>query len=198
MLLGSGTEAGVRRLFTTIAGFDDAPFPAGYEGRVAVAGTVYAGLTLNGVLLGDVEKDGRDAAERLAAMVAGSRFAPVVQLVMLQGITMGGFNVVDVLGLHARLSRPVLVLARKQPDRASIRRALLEKVPGGREKWALIERLGPMEPVGQVFVQRVGLSLEEAEAAVRRTAVEGSIPEPLRVAHLIAGAVAEGQSRGRA
>jgi hypothetical protein len=55
-----------------------------------------------------------------------------------------------------------------------------------------------MEPAGPVYVQRVGLSLDQAAAVVKRLAIEGSLPEPLRVAHLIAGAIAEGQSRGRA
>ena len=187
----------MQRRFTTIAGFDDAPFPAGHEGSVQVVGTVYAGMKLNGVLIGEVEKDGQDAASKLASLVAESRFAPIVQLLMLQGIAMAGFNVVDVFSLHERLARPILVVSRKRPDVAAIKEALLARVRGGTRKWALIERLGPMEPAGNVFVQRVGLTLEEAEATVRRFAIEGAIPEPLRVAHLIAGAVAEGQSRGR-
>jgi endonuclease V-like protein UPF0215 family len=54
-----------------------------------------------------------------------------------------------------------------------------------------------MEPVAGVFVQRAGLSLADAEPVVRRLAVSGRIPEPLRTAHLIAGGLATGQSRGR-
>jgi endonuclease V-like protein UPF0215 family len=54
-----------------------------------------------------------------------------------------------------------------------------------------------MEAVGQVYVQRVGLAQEQARAVVEQFTVEGWIPEPLRTAHLIAGAIAEGQSRGR-
>ncbi len=188
----------MQRHFTCVAGFDDAPFPADHVGNVKVVGTVYAGLQLNGVLMGEVEKDGQDAAEKLAALVAQSKFAPIVQLILLQGIALAGFNVVDVFYLHQQLARPVLIVSRKLPDIAAIRDALLMKIRGGQEKWAVIERLGPMEAVGQVYVQRVGLTLEEATSVVQQFAVEGSLPEPLRVAHLIAGAVAEGQSRGRA
>jgi endonuclease V-like protein UPF0215 family len=79
-----------------------------------------------------------------------------------------------------------------------IRKALLEVVPGGKRKWRLIERAGPMESVGGVFVQRAGLSLELAVQVIHRFSVHGSIPEPLRVAHLIAGGVATGESKGRA
>jgi hypothetical protein len=53
-----------------------------------------------------------------------------------------------------------------------------------------------MEPVNGVYIQRVGLSPEEAAAVIRRFSVNSNIPEPIRVAHLIAGALATGQSRG--
>jgi endonuclease V-like protein UPF0215 family len=81
---------------------------------------------------------------------------------------------------------------------AAIREALLTRIPHGQQKWQLIDWLGPMEAAGQVYIQRVGLSSEEAVAVVERFAVHSHLPEPLRTAHLIAGAVAEGQSRGRA
>ncbi|NIV20435.1 MAG: DUF99 family protein, partial [Gammaproteobacteria bacterium] len=69
-----------------------------------------------------------------------------------------------------------------------IREALLEgEVPGGEHKWELIERLGAMEAVSGLYVQRVGLSLGQAGALIDRTAVHGNIPEPVRTAHLIAG-----------
>jgi len=184
--------------YVSVVGFDDAPFPAEDVGNVPVVGTVYARLQLHGVVMGKVEKDGADAAEKLVMLVAQSKFAPNLHLIMLQGIALAGFNVVDVFYLHERLELPILVVSRKLPDMDAIRDALQTKVRGGRDKWAVIERLGTMEPTEQVYVQRVGLTLEEATGVVKQFTVEGHLPEPLRVAHLIAGAVAEGQSRGRA
>lgn len=184
--------------FTTVIGLDDAPFPADGVGNVKIVGAVYAELQLKGVLIGEVERDGLDAAEKLATLIGQSRFAPNIQLMMLQGIAFAGFNVVNVFYLHEQLHLPILVVSRKLPAMDAIRDVLQTKVHGGQEKWAVIERLGPMESVGRVYVQRVGLTLEQAAEVVKRFTVEGSLPEPLRVAHLIAGAVAEGQSRGRA
>jgi len=51
--------------------------------------------------------------------------------------------------------------------------------------------------VAGVYVQRVGLTPEQADRVIRRFAVHSSIPEPLRAAHLIAGGLATGQSRAR-
>ena len=183
--------------FSNAIGFDDAPFPANYTGRVKVVGTVYAKSQLNGILIGEVKRDGTDSAKKLIALLSQSKFARSVQLIMLQGIALAGFNVVDIFELYAQLNLPVLVVARKRPDSAAIRAALL-KMSGGRRKWALIEKLGPMESAAAVYVQRVGLTLEQAAAVVEQFTTAGHIPEPLRVAHLIAGAIISGQSRGRA
>jgi endonuclease V-like protein UPF0215 family len=161
-------------------------------------GAVFAGLRLEGVLRGRVRRDGANATGALATLLASSKYAPQVQLVLLQGIALAGFNVVDVAALHARLAIPVLVVARRAPRLELIRHVLLTRVPGGRRKWRLIERLGPMEPVAGVFVQRAGLTIADAGRVIRTLAVNGNIPEPLRTAHLIAGGLATGQSRGRA
>lgn len=149
------------------------------------------------MLIGSVQKDGGDATDELIRLVRGSHFAQHVQAVLLQGIAFAGFNVVDLVRLQRQLSRPVLVVARRAPNLEAIRKALLTRVPGGIGKWSLIENTGPMEPLAGVFVQRAGLSAAQAEAVLRRFALHGRIPEPLRVAHLIAGALARGASRGR-
>jgi uncharacterized protein len=162
-----------------------------------VVGTVFAGERLDGVLTGRVRRDGANAAREIARMIQQSRFEPQIQLVMLQGVALAGFNVVDVFALHAALGRPVLVVARHDPDMDAIREALLGKVPGGWRKWRLIDRLGPMEAFGEIRVQRVGIGRAEAADVLRRFSPHSNIPEPLRAAHIIAGGLINGESRGR-
>jgi endonuclease V-like protein UPF0215 family len=155
------TRKSAKRQFSNVIGFDDGPFPVGHTGSVTVVGTVYARLQLNGVLVGAVEKDGLDGAKSLVTLVKESKFAQNVQLIMLQGIALAGFNVVDVFYIYEQLELPILVVSRRPPDMTTIRDALLTKIRGGSEKWAVIERLGPMEAVRRVYVQRVGLALEQ-------------------------------------
>jgi uncharacterized protein len=180
-----------------IVGFDDAPFPRSHRGDVLVVGAVCSGARLEGVLTGRVRRDGANATRTLVSLTAHSKYAAHLQLVMLQGIAMAGFNVVDVHTLSQALSLPVLVIARYAPDLAAMREALLTRVPGGARKWKLIEQAGAMEPLAGVYVQRVGITSADAAEVIRRTAVHGRIPEPLRTAHLIAGGIATGESRGR-
>lgn len=187
-----------RRKLSHVVGFDDAPFARSHRGDVTVIGAVYAGSRLEGVLATRVRRDGADATRALADCVRRSRFHAQLHAVLLQGIAFAGFNVVDLAALHEALALPVLAVARKRPNLAKIRAALLRHVPGGARKWRLIERAGPMEPAAGVWVQRAGLARAEAEALLRRFAVNGLLPEPLRAAHLIAGGLATGESRHRA
>ncbi len=180
-----------------IIGFDDFPFSRSDRGDISIVGTVFCGTRLEGVLRGKIRRDGANSAKEIARLVSSSKYAPQVQLLMLQGIAMAGFNVVDAHWLHKTLSIPILIVARRFPIMDGIRDALLTKVRGGKRKWNLIQSLGEMEACEKVFIQRVGLSFEEARAVLRHTTVYGHIPEPLRHAHLIAGGIATGQSRGR-
>lgn len=184
--------------YSHVIGFDDAPFERAHRGDVMIVGAVFAGMRLEGVLRGKVRRDGANATRALIDLVRQSRFGAHVQAILLQGIAFAGFNVVDVNALHRTLKIPVLVVARRAPNLAAIRSALLHKVPGGRRKWALIEQLGPMEAVQGVYVQRAGIALDKAADLIRRLALHSTLPEPLRTAHLIAGGVTQGESRHRA
>lgn len=178
-------------------GFDDAPFDASHRGDVLVVGAVCAGARLEGVLSGSVRRDGANATRVLSELVTRSRFREHLQLILLQGIALAGFNVVDVVALHEVTGLPVVVVSRRRPNLNAIRRALLEHVAGGARKWRLIERAGPMEVLGRVYVQRAGLGRAETQATLERLAVHSSVPEPLRTAHIIAGGIARGESTQR-
>ena len=185
------------RAFGNVMGFDDAPFAHGHRGDVRLVGILCARTRLDGVLSDKVRRDGANATDTMLRMIEGSPFHSQVRAVLLQGIAVAGFNVIDVHRLHARLGVPVMVVARRAPRLARIRTAL-GQVPGAARKWRLIEAAGPMEPLGHVFVQRVGLDQVEAAALLDSTTLHGNLPEPLRLAHLIAGGVTTGISRGRA
>jgi uncharacterized protein len=176
-------------------GFDDSPFAHDWRGNVRVVGTVYARHALHAVVSGQVRRDGRNSTDELTRLAC--LCAEHVQLVLLQGIALAGFNVIDIHRLHAQTGRPVLVVARRRPDLAGIERALLTRVPGGARKWKLIQSAGEMEPCRGVYVQRSGLTLEQAEAALSALTVEGRLPEALRAAHLIAGGIERGNSAGQ-
>jgi endonuclease V-like protein UPF0215 family len=184
------------RRLSNVIGFDDAPHVRGLAGRVGLIGCVCSGPRLDIVVRDTVEKDGTDATEVMARLVRDKDLTHV-RAVMLQGITFAGFNVVDIHRLSTRLELPVLVVARKRPRLELVFKAL-EAIDGAAAKRALMEAAGLPEACGEVWVQRAGLSLEEAARMLERTTQHGVIPEPLRLAHIIAGGTTTGKSRGRA
>lgn len=184
--------------FSHVVGFDDAPFERAHRGDVLIVGAVYARGRLDGVLSARVRRDGANATRVIADCVRRSRFFPQLHAVLLQGIAFAGFNVVDVHALHRALGLPVLVVARRRPDLAAIRPALLNHVGGGARKWRLIQRAGTMEPLAGLYVQLIAIAPEQAAALLKRSAINGVMPEPLRTAHLIAGGVTTGESTSRA
>jgi endonuclease V-like protein UPF0215 family len=186
------------RHISHVVGFDDAPFEHSYRGDVLVVGAVFAGNRLDGVISTKVRRDGVNAAQRLIDCITGSKYFDQLQAILLQGIAFAGFNVVDLQWLHQATRLPVLVVARSLPDFLAIRQALLQKVPGGARKWRLIEAAGPMEPMDALFVQRCGITPEDAATLLASLQLNSQLPEPLRVAHMIAGGVTTGESRHRA
>ncbi len=176
--------------FAHVIAFDDCQFDRQHRGDVGLIGAVFAGARLDGVVSGRVRRDGANAATVMAKLIFDSRFVEHLQLIMLQGIAVAGFNVVDVFELHAVTDLPILVVSKKEPDFGAIHDTLTLRVRGGRRKWRIIERLGPMEKMRGVWVQRVGLTPDEVEVILQRFALSGNYPEPLRAAHIIASGVA--------
>ncbi|MBM4783940.1 MAG: DUF99 family protein [Archangiaceae bacterium] len=183
------------RRLSNVIGFDDAPHVRGSAGRVGLIGCVCSGPRLDIVLRDTIEKDGTDATDVMAELSRHEDLSHV-RGVLLQGITFGGFNVIDIHRLSKTLDLPVLVVTRKKPRLELVFKAV-KAVEGWQEKQALMEAAGEPEACGPVFVQRAGLSHAEAERMLEATTAHGIIPEPLRLAHLIAGGTTTGKSRGR-
>lgn len=195
---GYGLLCGETTVLSNVIGFDDAPFERCHRGDVTIFGTIFSRTRMDGLLTAKVRRDGTNSTQTMARMVRESQFADHVQAVLLDGIAVAGFNVVDIHGLSERLGIPVLVVTRRPPDLTAIRETLERHTPGGARKWKLIEKAGPPEPLRELMVQRAGLTTVQARDLLANTTLHGKLPEPLRVAHLIAGGVTLGVSRGRA
>ena len=193
-----GYARGVTKTITNVVGFDDAPFEHSFRGNVRIVGIVCSRTRMDGVISGNVRRDGRNSTTTMIELVRTSQFKEHVRAVLLQGIAVAGFNVVDVHALHAGLGVPVVAVARREPRWSRIKHALFAHTTGAARKWALIDAAGKMDQIGDVFVQRVGIGIAETKALLQATTLHGSLPEPLRLAHLVAGGVTTGKSRGRA
>ena len=187
-----------------ILGFDDGPFEKKQRGKsVPVVGVVSRGGDfLDGILRTDVEIDGTDSTSRLIKIINKSRHKKQLRVVMFDGITLGGFNIIDINRLYEKIGLPVIVVNRKRPDIKSVRKAL-KNFKDHKKRWALIEMAGEVKPCDikagkKLYYQSVGIDDKTAEKVLRISSTRGFIPEPLRIAHLIAGGIVKGESIGRA
>ncbi|MFH1820960.1 MAG: DUF99 family protein [Methanobacteriota archaeon] len=186
-----------------ILGIDDGPFEPDYRGKVPLVGAVFrGGRWLDGVMLTHVEKDGLDVTERLVEMIGGSRHREQLRVLMVDGVTFAGFNVLDVSEVFKRTGLPVVVILREIPNMVDIRKAI-RHLKGWRERWKIIKAMGEIYPVttkineAPVYMQPVGMRREDAENVVKLSSTRSLVPEPLRIAHLIATALVRGESYGR-
>lgn len=178
-------------------GFDDAPFERRTGAPVQVAGVVCSGTRFEGLLWGHTTKDGTDATEVLAQMLAGSKFAPQLHLVLCDGVTVGGLNIIDLITLHEATALPCVSVMRRPPDLRAIRR-VVDRLPDAQVRWHRIQRAGVVHQLGGFTFQVVGAEPADVAAALSSLTDRGKVPEPLRLAHLIGSAVVRGESSNRA
>ena len=91
-----------------ILGVDDGKFTPHTKGNVLIVGVVLrGGCWLDGVMHTTIAIDGLDATENIASMINNSPHRRQLRLVMLNGVTFGGFNIADIKRLNALTKLPV-------------------------------------------------------------------------------------------
>ncbi len=180
-----------------VLGIDDAPFDKFKKGNTVVVGTMFrGGQFIDGVVSTKVRVDGNNSTAKIADMINRSKFKPQLQVIMLDGIAVGGFNVIDVQKLNKKTGLPVIVVMRDYPDLDKMK-SVLKKI-GKEKKIKLLEKAGKIHRFCHIHIQKIGISLENATKMIKVCTTHSYIPEPIRVAHLIGGGIISGESKGRA
>ena len=134
-----------------VIGFDDAPFDnlrkekAAKSGEgdraVNIAGIVCSNSRFEGMLWGSVTHDGLDATEVIAGMVAASKFIDQLNMVLTDGITVAGFNMIDIAALSETLQVPCVAVMRKLPDLESFFDAM-DNVDNKQQRVDIVKKAG--------------------------------------------------------
>jgi len=178
-----------------VLGVDDGIFTPHVKGPVPVVGVVFrGGYWLDGVMHTKVEVDGFDATSKIASMILNSPHYKQLRIIMLNGVTFAGFNVVDIKKLNMETKLPVIAVTREKPNFAEIREAL-KNLPKSEERWKAMLNSGEIFEVftrsesEKIYMQIYGILEEDARKILQLTSTRSSIPEALRVAHLIASGI---------
>jgi endonuclease V-like protein UPF0215 family len=171
-----------------VVGVEDGSFQKGITSRALLAVVLFKGLKIEGVKIARIVVDGLDATEKLGEVLGGWEF----EAVLLAGVSFAGFNVIDPTIIHEEFGNPVIVISRTKPNSKAVKRALERYFEDWQSRWSVFERLGLVHKVvvsasePPVYVETVGVRVGWAGKLIRALSVCCRIPEPIRVARLIA------------
>lgn len=180
-----------------IVGIDDGQFtPRSKEWTLLIGAVFRGGKTLDGAMATAVQVDGVDATEKISDMVLESRHYGQLRVIMLYGITVAGFNVVNIKQLNRATKLPVIVVTDRRPNLDDVD-AAIKRLDHYEERKSALAHAGEITPMkvadrmNAIYVQSAGISRDQVREILRMSITKGRIPEPIRVAHLIASAISE-------
>jgi len=183
-----------------VLGIDDSAL---ISDTIMIVGAFFrGGEWLDGVMRSEITRDGMDATDVIIEMVRSSKHYGQIRVIMLDGVTYGGFNPIDIVRTYEETGIPVIVVMRACPDLEKIE-AAVKYLPQPEERFRIISRAGRIVKVvtkdvlNPVYIQWVGIDKNDARRIVKLTATRSNVPEPIRVAHLIATGIVCGESRGK-
>ncbi|HKT22552.1 MAG TPA: DUF99 family protein [Nitrososphaerales archaeon] len=166
-------------------------FRQGQKSSVLAGVVMRSDHVIDGVAYGRTKVGGDDATDSIASLHRRLGRNDI-NLVMVSGAILSLYNIVDADRLSERTRLPVICLTYKETAgiEGSIRRHFPE---GAEEKLRAYRRLGRRSGVRlrtgkKVFVRTAGLEKEETRKILDAFTLQGSIPEPVRVAKLLARA----------
>ncbi len=170
-------------------GVDDGAFPPGKrKGTVLLTVVLLSNNVLQEVALSRVSIDGLDAVDTLTELVQRLERKP--EVIVLPAIPCAGFNMLDPEALYRRLRIPIIVANPERPSEEAVEGALRKHFKDWSVRLQILKKMGPPVPIEvhqkRMFVQIVGVSIEDARKVLKEALVTGLKPEPLRVAKLVA------------
>ncbi len=176
-----------------VVGIDDGNSVSVGKDKISLVGVVFrGGRWLDGVLRTKIKADGSDVTRKIVRMIKNSGHYGQIRVLMLSKIFFGKSNLVDLQYLFKKLEKPVMVCMSKSLNVGRLKKRL-ESSCEGKDKLKLLKTFGtPLrleyDKGKHVYVFLCGINEADAKEILNLT-VRDSVPEPLRVAKLIASAL---------
>lgn len=184
-----------------LLGIDDGPFEFNQQNTVLVGTIMRANGYLEGILTRHICIDGSEATNILIEMISKTTHRLQLKALLLDGIAVGGFNIIDIKKVYNETNLPIITITRDPPDFEKIKKALKSHFTDWKKRYEQIQT-GPLYQVKTnhkpLYMNCIGLDNEKAKEIITLSTIRGVIPEPIRVAHLIASGIMRGESYGKA
>jgi endonuclease V-like protein UPF0215 family len=171
-----------------VVGIEDGSFKKGVNRETLLAAVLFKGFEIERVNFRRIIVDGLDATDKAVSMLDPWNF----EAIMLAGVSFAGFNVIDPMVLYEKFQKPIIVVSRTKPNNKKVKRALVQHFRDWKRRWEIFAKIGPIYKVkvlaGEppIYIEVVGAEAEWAVCLMKSLAVCSRVPEPLRVARLIA------------
>jgi endonuclease V-like protein UPF0215 family len=147
-------------------------------------------LRIDGVALASLTVGGMDATGAVLGIIA-SLARRDINVVMVSGSVMAWFNILDPEAVSRETGLPIIVVTYE--DSEGLEEDIAHHFPGDEERLRAYRRLGERIPVElgngpRVFIRAFGISPGDATRLLRDFTRDGKVPEPVRVARLVARA----------
>jgi hypothetical protein len=184
-----------------LLGIDDAPFSFDQQKSFIIGVVIRATGYLEGVLKRDIDVDGKDANNSFIDMINSSRHKNQIKAALVDGVTFAGFNIINIEKIYQKTNLPIITVTREKPNLDLIKTALQTHFSDWNNRYNVIadQILHRVETKhNDIFVNCAGVSIEEAKEIITLSTIRGVIPEPIRIAHVIASGLRRGESHGKA
>jgi len=159
--------------------------------RSILAGVVMRGdLVIDGFSFTTITIGGMDATDGVIRLYKLLNREDI-NVILLNGVVIAWFNVIDLQRVYDELQVPIIAVTYEE-SKEPLDRYFKEYFPDSWEKRVEVyRRNGLRERIflktgHEVFVRYLGISKNEAKGILNRFLLQGAIPEPLRVARLLA------------
>jgi hypothetical protein len=156
-------------------------------------------LRIDGVAVTRLSVGGRDATEAVLRII-GTLHRRDLNAVLVSGAVIAWYNILDPGRIHEETGLPVVVITYE--DSEGLEEDLRHHFPEDADRMAAYRRLGERTPVDfptgyRAFLRAWGMEDTDAARLCTDFTIDGRVPEPCRVARLIARAFMQEQGAGR-
>ncbi|HVN65006.1 MAG TPA: DUF99 family protein [Methanomicrobiales archaeon] len=164
-----------------------------FSGRASstMAGVVMRkDLRVDGAALASLTVGGMDATAAVLGII-GSLARRDINLVMVGGSVVAWYNILDPGEVRVRSGLPVIVVTYEESE--GLEEDIRHHFPGDENRLRAYRNLGDRTPVElptgeRLFMRATGIAEEDAARVIRDFTRDGKVPEPVRVARLVARA----------
>lgn len=159
------------------------------ERKSTIAGVVMrADLVIDGVGFTSATLGGFDATEKIVKLYKSFKRNDI-NLVILSGCIISYYNIVDLEYAFKKIGRPIICLTYKESR--GIEETIKAKFSNDQRRLELYRKLGEREKIildtgKTVYHRSLGLSPNEVNRLLNIFTIQGTLPEPVRVAKLVA------------